>query len=98
MNRIIRAFAVGVVLLLAAMGCIRNDIPYPVIKLDILTFEADGLLSPAAIDNTAHTVKLALEETTDIRKVNVTSVTMTEGAPDSSRHRLASSATWPGRR
>ena len=89
MNRIIRAFAVGVVLLLAAMGCIRNDIPYPVIKLDILTFEADGLLSPAAIDNTAHTVKLALEETTDIRKVNVTSVTMTEGAK--------SSVSFPGR-
>lgn len=79
MKRIFKYTLMG---LLSAMafGCIKNDVPYPIVKLDILTFEADGLKSPATIDATAHTVAIELEETTDIRKVNVTSVTMTEGA------------------
>lgn len=78
---VVGAIAIG-------MGCIRNDIPYPVVKLDILTFEADGLKSPAVIDATNHTVDVELLETTDIRKINVTSVTMSEGAK--------SDVTFPG--
>lgn len=65
---------------MATVGCIKNDIPYPVIKLDITRLEADGLNSSPQIDATAHTVKLDLEETTDIRKVNITAVEMTSGA------------------
>ncbi len=80
MNRVIKYCAVGVALLLTVVGCIKNDVPYPVVKLDIVALEAEGLKSPAAIDATNHTVVLELEETTDIRKVNITSVTMTEDA------------------
>ena len=48
-----------------------------------MSLEADGLLAPAAIDPSAHSVSLELEETTDIRKVNITNVTVTEGATSS---------------
>lgn len=88
MNRVIKYCAAGVALLLAAVGCIENDVPYPVVKLDIVALEAEGIKSAPAIDATNHTVRLELEETTDIRKVNITSVTMTEGA--------TSSVTFPG--
>ena len=73
----------GALSLLAAVGCIVNDVPYPVVKLDIVALEADGLLAPAEINSNEHTVALRLEETTDIRKVNITSVTLTEGAESS---------------
>lgn len=65
---------------LSVVGCIENDIPYPVEKLDILTLEAEGLASPAAINTSGKSVALVLEETTDIRCVNITGVTFTEGA------------------
>lgn len=70
----------AIIALCVATGCIKNDIPYPVVKLDIISLEADGLKSQPIIDNTAHSVKLTLEETTDIRNVNVTAIEMTEGA------------------
>ena len=83
MRKIMRYLAASAIALLAATGCIENDIPYPVVKLEILGLEADGLLAPAAIDPSAHSVSLELEETTDIRKVNITNVAMTEGATSS---------------
>ena len=61
-------------------GCIDNDIPYPVLKLDIVSLEAEGLLSQPVINTTNHTVKLELDETTDIRKVKITNVVLTDGA------------------
>ena len=83
MNKIIKSIFVTIATLCVATGCIDNDIPYPVFKLDILSLEAEGLLSPATIDSNTHNVDLKLEETTDIRKVNITSVTITEGAMSS---------------
>ena len=68
---------------LFVVGCIENDVPYPVVKLDILTFEAEGLKSPATIDASSKSVKLELEETTDIRRVHVTKVELSEGATSS---------------
>lgn len=64
----------------AVSGCIENDIPYPVIKLDILSFEAEGLKSPAVINTTEQRVSLELLETTDPRRVSVTGVSVSEGA------------------
>ena len=61
-------------------GCIDNDIPYPVVKLDIVSLDAEGMLSQPVINATNHTVKLSLDETTDIRRVNISNVVFTEGA------------------
>lgn len=79
MNRVFKSIVLGLVAV-ASLGCIRNDIPYPIIKLDILTLEAEGMKSTPKIDATNHTVKLELEETADIRNVHITNVAMTEGA------------------
>ena len=80
MNKIFRLLFTAIVAMTITSACIENDIPYPVIKLDIEAMEAEGLLGSPVIDNVEHTVKMTLEETTDIRKVHITSVTLTEGA------------------
>ena len=73
----------------ALSSCIENDVPYPVVKLDILSITVEGIIGEPEIDPTAHTVDVVLEETTDIRNVNITDVVMTEGA--------TSNVTFPGR-
>lgn len=88
MKRYIKYLALAL-LTVVGVSCIENDIPYPVVKLDILSLEAEGLKSPAKIDAASRSVALELEETTDIRNVNITSVTFTEGA--------TSSVEFPGR-
>ena len=77
-----RVYKYMVMAVLSAMtiGCIENDIPYPVVKLEILDIEAEGLKSAASIDSDNYTVKLELVEQTDIREVDITSVILTEGA------------------
>lgn len=70
-------------MLLTAGGCIDNDIPYPVVKCEILSVEAQGLSSAAEIDAGHHSVVLRLKETTDIRAVEITDVTTTQGASSS---------------
>lgn len=66
-----------------AAGCIENDIPYPVVECLIESIEAEGLAGSAAIDYTSRRVVLPLLETTDIRNVGITDVTLTEGAEPS---------------
>lgn len=73
---------VGVVALLACVAlssCIKNDIPYPVIELEIMEVTGDGF-TQKSIDYATSTVTIELEETTDIQAVNITGATLTEGA------------------
>lgn len=65
---------------ICAVGCIKNDIPYPVQKLDIISMDVEGLKSSPEIVASSKSVALELEETTDIRKVRINSVELTEGA------------------
>ncbi len=46
-------------------GCIRNDIPYPRIHPQFLSFETLGQLQPAAIDTVNATITVYLDETAD---------------------------------
>lgn len=56
-------------------SCIENDIPYPVVELEIVTLEGEGFtVAPTAIDRATRTITLTLEEQTDIRSVKITSV------------------------
>lgn len=66
-------------LALALSSCIKDDIPYPYIELYITSVEADGTIK-TTVDNPNRTVTLTLEEQTDIRNVNITDVTYTDGA------------------
>ena len=79
MRNIFRILGMGALIFVLG-GCIKNDVPYPIVKLDIVSLEAEGLKSEPVINAVAHTVELELEETTDIRNVNITDVVLTEGA------------------
>lgn len=76
-----RFFATAGTALLAAatlVGCIENDIPYPVVECCIENITAEGLSGEASIDAAARHVTLPLLETTDIRNVRITDVVLTD--------------------
>lgn len=66
--------------LLAATGCIKNDIPYPRIQANFLTFTAAGQDRGAAIDSVNRTVTLYFGEEIDIQNVTVEEYTVTPGS------------------
>lgn len=61
------------------LSCIKNDIPYPVIPLRILTFEVDGQEGNALIDNNTRTVTVTLADTVNLKNVMVKRCLVTEG-------------------
>ena len=64
-------------------GCLENDIPYPVVECRIEAITAEGLSGEAVIDAAQNRITLPLLETTDIRNVNITAVTLTDKAVSS---------------
>lgn len=74
MRKLLRIFVLPLALMSA--GCIENDIPYPVVDLQILNLAGEGF--SATIDPQTRSVNLTLDETTDISKVRITEVTYTE--------------------
>ena len=65
------------------VGCIENDLPYPVEKMYITSLSAEGIVGTPVIDEANMTVTIELQETTDIRNVNITSVQYSEKATPS---------------
>ncbi len=66
--------------LLILVSCIRNDIPYPVVELEILGVTGEGFTCASSdIDTKNRIVTLHLEETTDISCVKISEITITEG-------------------
>lgn len=63
------------------VSCLRNDIPYPVVVLEILDVKGDGFTCTSSdIDAKNKIVTLHLDETTDISRVPVSEIVLTEGA------------------
>lgn len=60
-------------------SCIKDDIPYPVIPLQILEFEVEGQEGNVVIDKATRTVTVPLLETVNLKKVIVKRCTVTEG-------------------
>ncbi|MEG2492232.1 MAG: PCMD domain-containing protein [Alistipes sp.] len=58
-------------------SCIKNDIPYPVVALQVLEVQGEGF-TQSGMDPKNRVVTLALDETTDIRKVQINSVKVTD--------------------
>ena len=75
MNKI-KHLALALLGALTFSSCIENTIPYPVVEIDILSYEGEGFR--AVIDPLTRTVKLTLDEETDITQVKVTSAEITE--------------------
>ncbi|MDE7153826.1 MAG: PCMD domain-containing protein [Muribaculaceae bacterium] len=64
----------------AFCGCIKNDIPYPRIQANFITFDVEGASKATLIDSTNRVLTVYLEETTDIRNVRVRSYSVTRGS------------------
>lgn len=69
----------GIMLLLLA-SCIKNDIDYPVIKLQILDIAVEGQLGNAVINTETNTITLNLDESVNLKRVKVTKLEMTDHA------------------
>ncbi|MCI6112211.1 MAG: PCMD domain-containing protein [Rikenellaceae bacterium] len=69
---------ISIISLLSALAvfssCIRNDIPYPLVVPHILTMDVDG--GTVTIDQNKLTVLIKLEETVDLKKVNIKSFSL----------------------
>lgn len=63
--------AVLCVVLVALAGCIKNNIPYPRIRVSFTAFEVENALQPANIDSVSRTVTVFLNEQADIHNVVV---------------------------
>lgn len=81
-------YLAAVAMMVVVAGCIKNDIPYPVVKLEILGLDVEGTTEAPVIDVATHSVALSLAETTDIRNVKINSLMLTDGA--------ATDVTFPG--
>ncbi|MCM1449829.1 MAG: PCMD domain-containing protein [Clostridiales bacterium] len=70
------------ILLMSALlsGCIKNDIPYPRIHANFLTFQVEGQKGASVIDSTKRVVTVTLNEEVDMESVKVTGYTITPGA------------------
>lgn len=73
-------------LLLAALSllagsCIENTLPYPILTLEILGIEGEGFTcTPEDIDTKTRVATLRLAEQTDIRRVRIDTIRVTEQA------------------
>ncbi len=68
------------ILIVGLSGCIKNDIPYPVVKLYITSIEFDGQIGSAVIKPEDRVVTVRLDETVDLKNAIVKSVVLTDDA------------------
>ena len=65
---------------LVASGCLKNDIPYPLIQAAFTSIEAEHQAGTPIIDTKNQMVTLRLDEQANIKQVMIKSYTITEGA------------------
>ncbi len=85
---------INIILLLTMLGaasCIHNDLPYPKIAQNILAIKAAGESNPARIDTTDFTVRIFLDEETDIQAVQFTEF---KYSPDATCNKDLLEGTW----
>lgn len=90
-NNMIKNIAVRMALCISLClmpACIKNDLPYPTVKLYITGMTVEGQVGDAIISNDERKVTLELDETVNLKKVKVSTFEFTEGgsaniAPDS---------------
>lgn len=68
------------ILCLAAASCIHNDIPYPRIQANILSFTVKGQDGAPVIDSVNRTVTVPFPEDADLYNVSVTGYSLTPGS------------------
>lgn len=78
MNKL-KLYVSSCVVLVAAAGCIKNDIPYPRIAQNIVEIAAEGQSKEAYIDSVTYEATIYLEETTDIQNVRFSEYKVSTG-------------------
>ena len=63
-----------------ATSCLKNDIPYPIVKCAFLSIDAEHQLGKATIDTKNQVVTLTLDETANLSDVRITDYTITDDA------------------
>mgnify|MGYP001026136185 FL=1 len=79
MKSVFRYIFILFVLLSSASCLIKNDMSYPRVDADIISFEVEGQVS-SSIDPKSKTVSIVLQETADISKLRVKKYQLSEGA------------------
>lgn len=74
------AYIVAITGLTFVGSCIKNDVPYPRIQPNFLSFSVADQENAAVIDSASRTVTVTLDESIDIYAVRVNSYTITPGA------------------
>lgn len=72
-------FLILAAMMLSLTCCIHNDVPYPVVKGEVVVFEVDGQKS-STINSAKQTIDVVLDEATDISKVAVKRFQITDNA------------------
>ncbi len=76
----LRNYLCSALLALLGTSCIENNLPYPEVAIEILGVEGEGFtVAGSDIDSKERVVTLRLDETTDISRVRITDVKITEG-------------------
>ncbi len=65
---------------LALAGCIRNDIPYPIIEARINAFATENMQAPARINNTERTISITVGDSVDLSALCITKLGYTDNA------------------
>lgn len=78
--KILRRGAIALGAIAALSGCIKNDLPYPRIQPNFTTFVVKNQSRSSAIDSAQRAVTVYLNESADIRNVEVEKWTITPGA------------------
>ena len=75
-----RRLTIIIATIIALSSCIQNDIPFPVVELEILDIEVEGAIGEPVIDKENRKVTVSIAENIDIRHVNITSIACSQGA------------------
>ena len=67
-------------LIILFSACIKNDIPYPIVFGEFLSFEVENQLNESVINSELQTVEIELDELADPSNTNVISYSITEDA------------------
>ena len=79
-KEIIKSSIALVTFSIAMVGCIENDIPYPRIQPNFISITAEHQSQTASIDTLNRKITLFLNDSADIKNVNITSYQLSEGA------------------
>ena len=78
-----RRFLTFIATLTLFCSCIENDIPYPVVEMEVLDITIEGSVGEPVIDRVNRRITVSLPETVDIQNVKISHIKYSENATPS---------------